>query len=223
MLQRRRATIGVLALLTGMTSLVSAAGSAPAAKAAMPMASTAATNPSKVQPLKVGGLAPAVVVRNPDGTDRKFDPQSLRKPAVLIFYRGGWCPYCNAHLGALKAAEPQLLKLGYDLYFLSADRPAILYSSLKEPDVKYTLLSDARMNAARAFGVAFRLDDATYAQYKTYGIDLEVASGEKHHELPVPAVFIIGTDGRIRFAHWNADYKQRLAAEPLLAAAKAAL
>ena len=186
-----------------------------AAHAAVP------SDPAQVTPLKVGVAAPAFTVRNPDGSDHVFDPKHLKKPVVLIFYRGGWCPFCNAHLGALKKIEPDLLRLGYDLAFLSTDKPEILYSSLKEPDIHYTLLSDARMTASRAFGLAYRLDDATYQKYKTFGLDLEATQGETHHELPIPAVYIIDRKGVIRFAHSDPDYKVRLAPEPLLAAAKA--
>ena len=179
------------------------------------------SDPAQVTPLKVGVAAPAFTVRNPDGSDHVFDPKHLKKPIVLIFYRGGWCPFCNAHLGALKKVEPDLLRLGYDLAFLSTDRPEILFSSLKEPDIHYTLLSDARMTASRAFGLAYRLDDATYQKYKTFGLDLEATQGETHHELPIPAVYIIDRKGVIRFAHSDPDYKVRLAPEPLLAAAQA--
>lgn len=177
-------------------------------------------DPAKATPLAVGATVPTVTVRNPDGTARRLGPASFAKPTVLIFYRGGWCPYCNAHLGELKAAEPSLLELGYDLVFLSADRPQLLYSSLKEPDIHYTLLSDARMSAARAYGVAFRVDDATFAKYKGFGIDLEATSGETHHELPVPAVFIIDSNGVIRFVHANPDYKVRIRSDALLTAAR---
>lgn len=178
-------------------------------------------DPAKVVPLPVGDAIPAVTVRNPDGSEHKIGPGPLAKPTVLIFYRGGWCPYCNRHLGALKKAEPELLKLGYDLLFLSADRPEILFSSLKEPDIHYTLLSDATMAAARAYHVAFRVDDATIAKYKEFGVDLEAASGEKHHQLPVPSVFIIDKAGIIRFVHANPDYTTRISPEDLLAAAEA--
>lgn len=178
-------------------------------------------DPAKVTPLTVGAPAPDFVVRNADGSDHPFVAHGLTKPVVLIFYRGGWCPYCNAHLGALKKVEPDLLALGFDLYFLSADRPEMLYSSLKEPDIHYTLLSDARMTAARAFGVAFRVDDATVEKYKSFGVDLEAASGERHHELPIPAVFILDQHGIIRFVHANPDYRVRIAPADLLAAAQA--
>jgi peroxiredoxin len=113
--------------------------------------------------------------------------------------------------------------MGYDVLFLSADRPELLIPSLREKDLPYTVLSDAKMHAARAFGIAFRVDDATYERYKEWNLDLEKASGEPHHELPVPAVFMVDRNGIVRFAHWNPDYKVRISPEKLLAAAAAAL
>jgi len=76
------------------------------------------------------------------------------------------------------------------------------------------------MNAARAFGVAFRVDAAGLAKFQEYGVDLEAASGQSHHQLPVPAVFIIDRSGVIRFVHANPDYTTRISAEALLAAAR---
>ncbi len=82
------------------------------------------------------------------------------------------------------------------------------------------LLSDSKMSAAESFGVAYQVDDATLKQLQQYGIDIEAASGEKHHILPVPAVFLIGTDGQIKFQYVHPDYKIRLDPELLLAAAR---
>lgn len=79
------------------------------------------------------------------------------------------------------------------------------------------------MVASKAFGLAFKVAETTVEQYKKGGIDLENASGEKHHLLPVPAVFIVGTDGIIKFEYINPNYKVRLDPDVLLAAAKAAL
>ena len=197
-------------VLLGMCVLGGWAGAAPVP-----------SDPALVVPLPVGSAMPSVVVQNADGSARLIGPGPLARPLVLIFYRGGWCPYCNRHLGALKQAEPELLKMGYEILFLSADRPAILYSSLKEPDIHYTLLSDAKMNAARAYGVAFRVDDAALAKSKAYGVDLEAASGQTHHELPVPAAFIIDKAGVIRFVHANPDYTTRISPTELLDAARA--
>jgi len=180
------------------------------------------TDPANIKPLKVGAQAPAFEVRRVDGSTFVFQPAKLDKPALLVFFRGGWCPYCNTHLSSLRKIESQLTGLGYDLLFFSADQPSYLYSSLKDPTIKFTILSDAKMNAARAFGIAFRVDDATVEQYKKFNVDLEKASGETHHQLPVPAVFVIDTKGVIRFVHANPDYRVRISNDDLLAAARAA-
>jgi peroxiredoxin len=142
---------------------------------------------------------------------------------VLIFYRGGWCPFCNKHLGQLQQAEPQLRELGYRIVAVSPDRPEKLKESTDKGGLSYTLLSDSSMVAAQAFGIAFEVDAPMLEKLASYNIDIEADSGETHHLLPVPAVFIVGKDGVIDFSYANPDYKTRLASEVLLAAAKAAL
>ena len=79
---------------------------------------------------------------------------------------------------------------------MSPDRPEKLKGPAEKHKLKYRLLSDSEMIAAKALGIAFRVDDATVNKYKTdYGIDLEADSGQKHHLLPVPSVFLVGRDG----------------------------
>jgi peroxiredoxin len=177
----------------------------------------------EVRPLLIGAEVPNVTLQTAEGKPFDLKAAAAKKPAILIFYRGGWCPYCNLHLGQLQAAEAELLKLGHRILAISPDRPEKLAESEEKGKLTYTLLSDSSMAAAKAFGIAFRVDDATVEKYKGYGIDLEAASGQNHHLLPVPSVFIAGTDGRVNFVHVNPDYKVRLAPEVLLAAAKSAL
>ena len=83
-------------------------------------------------PLKKGDRAPGFTVRTVDGKPYVFDPDNLTKPAILISFRGGWCPYCNMHLSELRTVIPEIRDSGYDVLFLSNDRPEILYSSLKQ-------------------------------------------------------------------------------------------
>ncbi|MEL7536933.1 MAG: peroxiredoxin-like family protein [Pseudomonadota bacterium] len=176
-------------------------------------------NAEDVQPLTVGDTAPDFDALTPAGDTFAFRAGELEAPTMLIFYRGGWCPYCNRHLSELRDAVPQLKQAGVEVYFLSADRPGLLVDSLEDDVPDYQLLSDASLEVGRRFGVAFRVNDETVEKYKTYGIDLEASSGFDHHQLPVPAVFLIGKDGTIDFAHANPDYKVRLAPAELLAAA----
>ncbi|MCY4166246.1 MAG: peroxiredoxin-like family protein [Gammaproteobacteria bacterium] len=184
-----------------------------------------AASAEETSPLAAGVAAPAFTARHADSSDFAFDPGALERPAMLIFYRGGWCPFCNRHLAELRHLVPELEERGMDVYFLSADSPANLSSALKgdAEGLDYTLLSDAKLSAAQAFGLAFRLSDNQYQQAKEYGLDLEEASGETHHALPIPAVYLIDAAGTIRFAHSNPDYTHRLSAEALRAATNSVL
>ena len=176
-------------------------------------------DPTQVRPLPVGARAPLFEGVTADGKVRSFTPDGFRQPTIIIFYRGGWCPYCNMQLSDLRLVEPKLRERGFEIVFFSTDRPEILYSSLKAADIHYTLLSDSHLEAAKAFHVAYHLDDATIAKQKQYGVDLEKTTGTTLHELPVPSVFIIDTTGTIRYVYSNPDYKVRLASDALLAAA----
>ena len=86
----------------------------------------------------------------------------------------------------------------------------------QEPTI---FLSDSRLEDARAFHIAFHVDDATLAKQREYGIDLETTSGTKQHELPVPSVFVIDTPGIVRFVYSNPDFRVRLGADAWGAAA----
>jgi peroxiredoxin len=187
---------------------------------AVPVLGGIPDSPQQVQPLSVGVRAPIFAARTTTGELRTFEPDSYKKPVVVIFYRGGWCPYCNAQLSDLHLVEPKLRKSGFDIVFLSTDRPELLYTSLKATDIHYTLLSDSHLEAAKSFHVAYHVDDATFAKLREYGEDLEATTGTKQHELPVPSVFIIDTSGTIRFVYSNPDYKIRLGADALWTAAQ---
>lgn len=175
-----------------------------------------------VNPIEVGASAPAVDLTQADGSTVPLHQLTTEAPAIVVFYRGGWCPYCIRHLAALGEIESKLQELGYRVHAISPDRPARVAEAAAAADIDYALYSDASAEVASAFGLAFRVDAATYEKLMGYGIDIEAASGRDHHLLPVPAVFIVDQENRIRFRYFNPDYKERLSAEALLDAAQAA-
>jgi len=184
-----------------------------------------AASAAEVMPVQSGERAPAFTVRTVDNEPYVFDPERLERPVVLITFRGGWCPYCNMHLSELSKVVPEIQGKGIDILFLSGDRPELLYSSLKREtreDIEglgYTILSDANVDAARALGIAFRAADDTIERYEAGGIDIAGSSMKNAHALPVPAVFVIDTNGLITFSFVEPDYKIRLPAGRLLEAA----
>jgi len=176
-------------------------------------------------PLKTGDQAPSFTVRTVADEPFLFDPDNLDRPAILISFRGGWCPYCNMHLSELRTVIPELKENGFDVLFLSNDRPDMLYSSLKmetQDDIKgldYVILSDADVSAAMALGTAFKTDKGMTDYLDGKGRDYAGSSIGKHNALAVPAVYMIDTDGQIVYDFVNADYKVRLSADDLLTTA----
>lgn len=173
----------------------------------------------QVRPLLPGMSAPTVEFLDVDGTTVALNPDALERPVVLTFYRGGWCPYCNLHLAELRTAETELTELGFDVWFASPDRPELLAEG-ETAGLGYRLLSDAGLDAAQAFGIAFRVAPDLLDKMAASGMDVRARSGREHGALPAPATFIIGTDGVIQFVYVNPDYTVRLAPEVLLAAAR---
>ena len=137
-----------------------------------------------------------------------------KKRTILVFYRGGWCPYCNLHLAALGEAEKELLDLGYQIVAISPDAPKNLKVTEEKDKVNYLLLSDSNGELAKAMGIAFQAPDK-YKPIITKGSD-----GVNSNFLPVPSVFIVNLDGEIEFEHVTPDYKHRISNDLLVAAAK---
>jgi len=177
----------------------------------------------KVCPIKVGQSLPDVNVQDVNGKAINLKDLVSKKPTVMIFYRGSWCPYCNVHLGELKKMETELEALGYQIIAMSPDLPKNLKESQDKHEMKYLLVSDSKAEASKALGLAFKVDADTYKKYLGYGINLEKASGEKHHILPVPAALVLDQEGLVHFSFASPNYKVRIDNDVLLSAAKAAV
>ena len=179
-----------------------------------------ANNANEICPIKISEKVPEVYIRSLEGELVNLQDIVNQKPTVLIFYRGGWCPYCNLQLADLNKIEKDLLNMGYQLVAISIDKPEKLKESLDKHHLNYTLFSDSKAEASIAFGLAFKVADDYNNMLLRHNMDLEEASGEKHHILPVPAVFIVDQAETIQFEYVNPDYKIRLDGDILLKAAE---
>lgn len=179
---------------------------------------------NNVTPLLVGQTAPNSKLQTADGAPVSLQALIMQKPSVLIFYRGGWCPYCNRQLAGLKDIENALDALGYQILAISPETPAQLQAQKLQSKFRVQLLSDSKLNAIRGFGIGYYVADETTAKYKSKkNIDLNASDTSGKAVLPAPAVFILDEQGRIKFSYVNPDFKQRLAPELLYQAAKYSL
>lgn len=169
----------------------------------------------EISPLLIGEKIPNQSLKSADNNDVNLSDLFANKKTILVFYRGGWCPYCNVHLAALGESEKELLELGYQIIAVSPDSPLKLKMTDEKNKINYQLLSDSSGSLSRAIGIAFQAP-TTYKSILTEGSDRANTS----LFLPVPSVFIIDTAGVIQFEHITPDYKNRISNDLLIAAAK---
>lgn len=161
--------------------------------------------------LKRDENAPMFEAKDIDGNEIRLKESLKSGPVVLVFYRGGWCPYCNLQLrGLQKEVLPSVLKKGGTLIAISVDTPKEGLKTKSKEELGLTIISDPEAKILSLYKVQFKMSDELVKTYKySYSIDIEGASGKNHHIIAVPSVFVIKKDGKIGFAYVNEDYKVR--------------
>ncbi|UMB54382.1 AhpC/TSA family protein [Lutibacter sp. A64] len=169
-----------------------------------------AENAEDVTPLKVGDKVPTIKLTSLENIQVSLEDIVKTKPTVLLFYRGGWCPYCNKHLAAVGQSKSEILELGYKIVGISPDSPTELKESISKNELSYDLYSDADGSLIKSMGIAYKAPEK-------YSNMLLKYSGDKNSGiLPVPSLFVIGVDGKILYEYVNPDYKTRMSPEELI-------
>lgn len=166
--------------------------------------------------LEVGAVAPDARLETIDGGETTLAALFAHGATMLVFYRGGWCPFCSFQVHELSEAYPRFEERGVRLVLVSVDRPEESARTSQAYAIPFPVLSDSDLVAHRAYRVLQVVDDETLAHYHEMGIDLEAASGRDHHTIAIPSIFVIGADGLILFRHVDRDYRTRPSAEQLL-------
>jgi len=167
-----------------------------------------------ISPLLIGESIPEATLKAPDASAHKTSAIIAQKPTVLLIYRGGWCPFCNAHLSEIQSIQSEVLELGYQIVAVSPDSPENLTMTDEKDQLDYSLYSDAGGKFIQSLGIAFK------APERYSGMLNDKSGGLNDGFLPVPSVFIVDPSGEIQFEYINPNYKVRLTAGMLLAVLK---
>ena len=166
------------------------------------------------QALRPGDIAPDFILPDVDGRSVRLYSELEQGPVVLVFYRGGWCPYCKIHLRGFQKSLAEFKAAGAQVAALSPQLPDHSLATREKDELAFPVLSDVGLNTARAFGLTFELPKALLDLYADFAHPLEKFNGMAgSKELPMPATFVIRTDRTIAYAHVEADYTHR--PEPL--------
>lgn len=180
-----------------------------------------ADSPEKVTPLMNGQFIPDVIVQTEFGRDISLQSVIESRPSLVLFYRGGWCPYCNRQMAGLMDVEQRILDLGYQIVAISPDAPDRLQEQKTEKGFDVLRLSDSNLQAIRGFGLGYFVPETEASKYRnTLGATLTTLEGTERVVLPVPAAFIVDQSGVIQFQYVNPNYKVRVEPQLLYYAAR---
>jgi peroxiredoxin len=165
----------------------------------------------------VGEKVPDMQAVSLDGATVRLSSFYAKGPILLVFYRGGWCPYCNTEIHALSAAFPQFQKRGVTPVALSVDTPDAESKMKATYSIPFPVLSDSSAAVLQAFHLVNHVDGAMAEKLKGFGVDLERYSGQTHHIIAIPALFLVDRSGVVRWAHSDPEYTVRPTIEQILA------
>jgi peroxiredoxin len=161
--------------------------------------------------LKMGDSAPDFILPDTHGEPVRLHSLLRKGPVVVVFYRGGWCPYCNLHLRGFQRRLAQFHELGAQIVAISPQLPDNSLSTQEKNELAFSVLSDVGNKVARRFGVVIQLSDNLVKLYRHFGHALADFNGEPgKNALPVPGTFLLDSKGIVRLVHVDVDYTRRL-------------
>ncbi|MEM9007701.1 MAG: peroxiredoxin-like family protein [Cyanobacteria bacterium P01_F01_bin.86] len=169
---------------------------------------------------QVGNQLNNFVLSNQLGQHRSLSELRKSGPVVMVFYRGGWCPYCNLELRAYQQILPQLKEAGAQLVAITPELPDSSLSTVEKNELEFEVLSDVGADYAKEIGLAFTLPEELREIYANLGGDLQKFNGAGNFNLPIPATLVVDSTGMIAFAHVDVDYTTRANPEDVLSAVR---
>ena len=130
-------------------------------------------------------------------------------PVVLVFYRGGWCPYCNFQLRAMHSALAEFQSLGASLMAISPQPPDVSLSTQEKNALSFDVLSDVGSTVIREWHLAYELSEALRDPFVKAGYDLPAINGRGDWVLPVTATYVIKPDRTVAWARVDEDHMVR--------------
>jgi peroxiredoxin len=147
--------------------------------------------------IKAGAQLPDFTVRDVDGAPVS-SAELTDRPAILIFYRGNWCPLCMAQIKELAKRYREIGALGVRVALISPQPHSNTIALAKKYDVKFDFLTDKGNAAARALGIAI-----------PFGVPLGMQVLGYDSETVMPTVVVTDHQGRVVWVHETDNYRIR--------------
>jgi peroxiredoxin len=159
--------------------------------------------------LNHGDKAPDFVLPDTEGNAVSTRDLLQKGPLVVTFYRGVWCPYCNADLQAVEEVAGRIRGYGASLVATSPQTPENSRRSQEENKLSFPILSDKNCELAENFGIRWIPSQALQGVYLNFGTDIGAFNGDGSWALPMPARYVIAQDGTISYAEIHPNFTHR--------------
>ncbi len=167
--------------------------------------------------LIMGDKAPEINLVSTKGKLIKSSELLKTKQLVIIFYRGKWCPVCEKYLSNLNDSlsyildnDAQVLVIGPETYE-NAEKMA------DKTKADFILIPDTSMQIQKAYDVMFNVTKKYQTKINTFLLtDIAKNNNQNQAKLPVPATYIVGQDGNIKWRHFDYNYSRRASAREII-------
>jgi peroxiredoxin len=194
-------------------------GDRPSSASDVMVAERSALQGVRVETARPGKMLPDASLLRPDGEASSIATTRNGRPAVVIFYRGAWCPFCNIALRVYREElSAPLRERGIELIAISPQTPDGSLSMQEKHDLDFAVLSDPGNTIAEAIGIITRPTDAVLQRQLAGGLDLTDVNADGTVGLPMPTTVILDADGRIVWIDVHPDYSTRTEPAEILAA-----
>ena len=165
--------------------------------------------------VNVGDYAPEFDLPNAIGKRVSLYDSLQRGPVVLVWYRGGWCPYCNLQLRQLQASLEDIEAAGGQVIAISPELPDMSMSTMEKNNLEFEVLSDIDNRVADLYHLAYTVPDYVVDHYDM-SVTLNQHNGNNNQRLPLAVTYVIDRDGVVQYAFLDADYKNRASAQEII-------
>jgi peroxiredoxin len=166
--------------------------------------------------LKVGDQAPLFTGVDNNGKSFSLESALKKGDVVLMFYRGQWCPFCNKQMSQMNDSLSMITSKGATVVAISPEIQENVTKTIQKTKASFPVISDEQMKIMKDYKVNFPVPQATIDRYKNFGIDFSVANGANGANLPVPATYVIGKNGKIKYVFFNPDYRKRASVQEIV-------
>ncbi|MFK5957397.1 MAG: peroxiredoxin-like family protein [Lutibacter sp.] len=171
----------------------------------------------QVKGLKVGKIVTDFSSKDIFGKTHTLSNLTKNGYVVLIFIRGQWCPFCNKHLKTLQKQFYKIYEKGVSVVVVTPEKSEFIKKTIKKTSAEFTILYDEDYKIAKAFDVLFLPNKMMRVVYNTVlGAKLKESHSDASEQLPIPATFIISKKMKVKWRHFNPDYKKRSKIEDIL-------